>query len=107
MTNGSRSGSSQRPQPERERHPAAGLAAVRAPRAPSTHGSASTAASISRHSASPPNRTGSSAGRPVSAAVASIDPARLGLVGDERRVERHRDDLRRRDEPGDLLVERG
>ena len=38
----------------------------------STHGSASTPASISRHSASPPNRTGSSVGRPVSAAIASM-----------------------------------
>ena len=37
-----------------------------------THGSASTAARVAAHSRSAPNRTGSSAGSPVSAAVAAM-----------------------------------
>ena len=39
-------------------------------------------ASISRHSPSPPKRTGSATGSPVCAAVAAISSAGLGLVGD-------------------------
>src|ERR1700675_1704427 len=38
----------------------------------STHGSASTPSRMARHSRSAPNRTGSSAGRPVSAAIDSM-----------------------------------
>ena len=67
-----------------------------------THGSASTAASISRQSGPPPKRTGSSAGSPVSAAISRDRPR--GASSSSRCSEvlqRDRDDLRGRDEPGD------
>ena len=90
-----------------ERH----LSASRRPRprspqpARTTHGSASTARSISAHSGPAPKRTGSSTGRPVSAAIRAISARASSSDGIDRRVQRDRDDLRRGDEPGDPLVE--
>ena len=98
----------ERPQPERERHPAPRAARPRAAVAAAVDPGqrVDRRPRSSRHSASPPKRTGSSHGRPGLGRGRRHDPPGLGLVGDERRVERHRHDLRRRDEPRDLLVER-
>ena len=52
-----------------------------------------------------PKRNGSSVGSPVSAAIAAMTGPRLVVVAVERGVERDRHDLRRRDEPGDPLVQ--
>ena len=53
---------------------------------------------------SPPKRTGSSHGSPVSAAVAAMIRRASSSSVDQRGVERDRDDLRRRDQAGHRLV---
>ncbi len=71
----------------------------------STHGRASTARGWPPTAARRPNRTGSSRRQPGLRGGLLDDPASLVVVGVERGVERDRDDLRRRDEPGHPLVQ--